>query len=259
MRYPCLLLLLLLQQGLPASAASRPELVALCQEDEDNAPWVSASGPSYTGYLLERAMTRLKQAYVVHYKPWKRCLMEMQSNAEDGVINASFLPERLSMGRYPMRGEQADVSRRTLVASYSLYRPFGGKISWDGKKFTNAGGTVGIQTNFSIGKQLRQAGLTVDDSNRRPEDLLRHLMLGSYVAIAMHTATADHFLRTHPEYGSVVEKLPIPLVEKPYYLMLSHQFVKRYPEFAEQLWDEIAKVRDSPEFERQVAPLLGKH
>jgi signal transduction histidine kinase/DNA-binding NarL/FixJ family response regulator len=41
-----------------------------------------------------------------------------------------------------------------------------------------------------------------------------------------------------------VEKIPTPIEEKPYYLMLSHKFVKEHPQLAEQIWDEIGRLRE---------------
>jgi len=36
-----------------------------------------------------------------------------------------------------------------------------------------------------------------------------------------------------------------PLATKPYYLMLSHQFVGNHPEMAQQIWDTIKIIRET--------------
>ena len=42
-------------------------------------------------------------------------------------------------------------------------------------------------------------------------------------------------------------KVKTALKTKAYYLMLSHQFIKKYPEFSEVIWDTIEEVRESEE------------
>jgi polar amino acid transport system substrate-binding protein len=48
-----------------------------------------------------------------------------------------------------------------------------------------------------------------------------------------------------------VEVLPLPLLEKPYFLMLSHDFVTRQPALAERIWTTIAEVRNSPAYRKR--------
>lgn len=41
-----------------------------------------------------------------------------------------------------------------------------------------------------------------------------------------------------------IKKLTPPLKTKPYFLMLSHQFVKKHPIVAEEIWDMVEQVRE---------------
>jgi polar amino acid transport system substrate-binding protein len=43
-----------------------------------------------------------------------------------------------------------------------------------------------------------------------------------------------------------------PLIEKPYYLMLSNALVKARPELAEQIWKQVEEVRNSKEYGKMV-------
>ncbi|CAK0769620.1 hypothetical protein CCP4SC76_5210003 [Gammaproteobacteria bacterium] len=44
--------------------------------------------------------------------PWKRCLADLQEGKVDGAFPASFKPDRLAQGSYPMTGDQPDATRR---------------------------------------------------------------------------------------------------------------------------------------------------
>lgn len=248
---------LMLLCTLPAWADSKPEQITFCYEDDRNYPWIMKDQPSYISIMTEMVEQRLGVKIKLAGKPWKRCLFEMQHNEVDGVVNASYMAEREAMGVYPGAPGKPDPAKRMLTTSYSLYRLRGGTLNWDGAKFSNLNGVVGAQTSFSIADHLRKAGVPVDDTSKKGEDLLRRVILGNFTAAAMPTENGDQLLASDPDFRARIEKLPIPLVEKPYYLMLSKQFVGGFPDFANEVWNAIAAVRESAEFRRRVAPLLG--
>jgi polar amino acid transport system substrate-binding protein len=49
-----------------------------------------------------------------------------------------------------------------------------------------------------------------------------------------------------------LEVLPLPLLEKPYFLVLSHALVASRPQLANRLWDAVEQVRDSSAYRRRV-------
>jgi len=254
-RWACVVLMLIGS----AWAAPKPDTITLCEEDQDNYPWIIMGRTDYTHVLLNAVAARTGTRILIVPKPWIRCLNEMKINAIDGVVNASFSPERLSMGQYPMRNGQLDVSRRLLTSRYSLYRLKGSTVNWDGHAFSNVTGPIGAQNSFSIVHDLREAGVRVDESSKKIEDLMRYLTLGTVVAVAAQTEAADRVLANHPGYRDRIEKLPVMLAEKPYYVMFSNRMVAQYPDFTQDVWDTIASVRESAEFSRQIESLLGKH
>ncbi|MBV8659468.1 MAG: transporter substrate-binding domain-containing protein [Burkholderiales bacterium] len=239
-------------------AAPKPATITLCEEDQDNYPWVIIGHPGYTSMMMNAVAARVGTRIVIVAKPWKRCLNEMKINAVDGVLNASFAPERMEMGNYPMRDGELDNTRRMLTSHYSLYRLKGSEVNWDGRVFSNVNGPIGAQNSFSIINNLREAGVKVDDSSKKIDDLMRYLLLGSVVAVAAQTEAAEYVLAKHPEFRSRIERLPVSLAEKPYYTMFSKQMVAQYPAFTQEVWNAIAFVRESPEFAKQVSSLLSQ-
>jgi polar amino acid transport system substrate-binding protein len=58
-------------------------------------------------------------------------------------------------------------------------------------------------------------------------------------------------LMAQPEIANQLEELPLPLTEKAYYLMLSHQLLASQPELAQRIWRGIEAVRNSPAYKKQ--------
>ncbi len=76
------------------------------------------------------------------------------------------------------------------------------------------------------------------------EQNLGKLHLGRIGAYAMQEHIADPAIRQmHLEND--IEKLPIPLLTKNYYLTFSHKFYAAHPEIAEKIWSVIGEQRDS--------------
>ncbi len=73
----------------------------------------------------------------------------------------------------------------------------------------------------------------------------------------MITAGGDAVLHNHPEIAAEMVKYPVPLVEKPYYLMFSHQLVAADPALTERIWSAMAEIRATPEYQAavQAAPV----
>lgn len=245
--------------ALPALAEQNAKNLTLCVEDQENHPWILLDRPGYVAIMLEMVSQRTGLRFQYVHKPWKRCLLEMQQNAVDGIVNASFVPERLAMGVYPMRGEQPDTSRRMLDITYSLYRPHNSPLNWDGKQFSGLRKPIGAQTKFSVIGPLQAAGAKVDDSRKDAKDVLRYTLMGVVDGAALLTYNGDRLLAENPEFGSTLEKVGPPLAQTANYLVFSHQWVRQNAQAAQAAWDAVAAVRDSAEFRTKVAPLLGRN
>ena len=173
--------------------------------------------------------------------PWKRCLLLLREGKVDAVFNGSFKWERLVYGVYPMRNGNADPDRRITEISYSLYRRRGDAVTWDGQNFSGLDGKVSAPLGYSIVGELRKQGLEVEESNST-ELILQKLSLGRVSAVAAQTITADAVLTSgrFPE----IEKVSPPLVNKPYYVLISHHFMQDRRETALEFWRVVAGLRD---------------
>jgi len=223
-----------------AAQAPVPATIALCFERQDVAPWRSVDGRGLNFDLLDEVGRRLGLHFAYESMPWKRCLEQLKANQLDGAFSVSFSRERMALGAYP-GGEPADPQQRMHTDSYVLVRRRGSQVGWDGKEFSHVDGRIGFQLGYSVGDFLRAHAVPVDEGSQRSDELLEKLLAGRVAAVALGGATAARLLRL-PQ-ASVLEQLPVPLVEKPYYLILSHAFVQGHPELAARIWKTIGQVR----------------
>lgn len=182
--------------------------------------------------------------------PWNRGLHELKFGRIDGLFSASFKTERLEFGVYPMKDEAVDESRRNYSNSYSLYKLRSSPVQWDGETFHHLTRAIGATRGFSIVDDLKKQKIRVEEANNTLQNFER-LLGGRIDGVAALELDADYILETHTEKFSHIEKVEPPIITKPYYLMLSHQFVKKHPELAEKIWNTIAVVRESEEFKQR--------
>ena len=245
----------LLAPIVPAHAA-RP--VTLCFERTEVQPWRTLDGKGLNFELLAEVARRLGIAFDYQSMPWKRCLAQLQANEVDGAFAASFSRERLALGVYPgaaADGEQADPARRMHMDTYLLVRRKGSRVDWDGKRFTGLDGRVGVQLGYSVADFLRAHNILVDEGSQRYDELAEKLVAGRLAAAAVGGGVALR-LKDLP-FADQLEVRPVPLIEKPYYLVLSHDFARRDAALARRIWQTIEEVRNTPAYQRRERDMLG--
>jgi polar amino acid transport system substrate-binding protein len=251
---------LLLELAAQAEAAEtlKPAL-RLCYEDQLEWSWIRPAQGTDSGYILLE-LVRAKLGRQIDYVglPWKRCLGQVQDGSMDGAVGASFLAERQAIGVYPTDAAgRPDTTRRLTMNGYHLYVPKGSALAWDGLHFANLSGPIATIIGYSIVDQLKSAGASVYETSAGDDQTLAlfRLVLGGHAAAAaMIDAGGSAVLRNHPEIAAHLAEYPVPLIEKPYYLMFSHQFYAEDPELVEQIWSSLAELRDSAEYRVAVQP-----
>ena len=187
--------------------------------------------------------------------PWQRCLGYLKSGKVDGIFNASFTQKRLKKGAYPMKDGQPDPSKRLVTISYGIYTLKNSSITWNGKTFRNLNGVIGVNRGFSVVSELEKMGVPLQEVNLVSQNLEK-LKLGRIAAVLAQDVTAHALLKDQKRFEGIV-KLRTPFSTKPYYLMLSYQFIKKYPKVAEQTWTAIKEIRKI-EFDDLVAKYAEK-
>ena len=240
----------------PAHGAGQPgEVVSLCFEAQDVLPWRTEKNGGLNFELLKMVEHRLDIRFNYISIPWKRCLAQLKANAVDGAFAVSYNPDRRELGEYP-GGETIDTSKRMHVDRYVVLRKKGGKVEWDGKSFRNLDGPIGFQLGYSVGDVLRAQNVEVDEGSQRAVELARKLIAGRVAAAAVGGSDAGGLMRG--PLGAEMEQLPIPIIEKPYFLILSHALVASRPQLAERIWRAIEQSRNSPAY-KKLERAAGEH
>ncbi|MEO5933890.1 MAG: transporter substrate-binding domain-containing protein [Duganella sp.] len=251
------LLALALASPLSAHAADqRREVITLCFEAQDVLPWRTEKGGGLNFVLLKMVEQRLDIEFDYLSIPWKRCLAQLKANAVDGAFAVSYKPDRRELGEYP-GGETPDVGKRMHVDRYVVLRKKGSKVEWDGKAFRNLDGPIGFQLGYSVGDVLRAQNLEVDEGSQRAVELARKLIAGRVAAAAVGGSDAAGLMRG--PLKSELEQLPIPIIEKPYFLILSHAMVAARPELAERIWRAVEEARNSAAYKKMELAEGGRH
>ncbi len=248
------LLVLTVVFSTPAFAGS--VVLRALYEDKEQPPYYLAAGetiPDKPGIAVE--MVSMLEEYVpglvVEFSraPWTRCLATLESGEADAIFNSSYNEGRLKAGRYPTLdgtpNGKPDTEKRITTIAYHLYKTAGSDIAWNGKEIAGLGSSkVGAILGYSIIGDLKKLNVSVNEVAAGTPAILKMLVAGRFPAAALQDVTADALIASTPEYAEKLVKDERPIVSKPYYLMLSHQFVARYPETAKQIWDAIEKIRN---------------
>jgi polar amino acid transport system substrate-binding protein len=230
----------------PAAAVAQ-ETVTLCFERQDVKPWRTQQGGGLNFELLNMVAQRLDIRFDFQSVPWKRCLQQVQANAYDGAFAVSYKPDRRELGVFP-GGAAIDNSKRMHIDSYMLLKRKGSKVEWDGKTLRNVDGPVGFQLGYSVGDVLKKLDVETDEGSQRADELARKLIAGRLGAAALGGSDANNVM--HSAVGAQLEMLPVPLIEKPYFLILSHGMVARRPELAQRIWAAMEQARNSPAYKK---------
>ncbi|WP_354624504.1 transporter substrate-binding domain-containing protein [Psychromonas sp. MME2] len=229
--------------------------VTLVYEVKANPPFYFGEGsnidwkkPGITLELLKLLEKKFSIKIEFKRRPWARGLKEVQANVVDGIFHASFKPERLQIGVYPMKNGLPDGSRKIMSQSYFLYKYKNSPLQWDGKEITNLNGEIGAVRGYAIVGTIKALGVQVHEV-RSQFNGLKMLKAGRIAAWADIETMADFQMKLHPEEFKYIIKVFPPFMQVDYYLMFSHQFVQDNPELSEAIWDTIRELRDSSQYE----------
>ncbi len=180
--------------------------------------------------------------------PGKRVLAEVAANQHAGAIMFSYSEERRRSVVFPTDAAgKVDSVRRLARLNYFLYRMAGSKLEWDGTHLTHLDGTIGANLGYAVVADLQALGAKVEEVPTTAQNLEK-LRLGRLAAYAMHDFGVEVALRA-PQY-SKVERMPIVLSVRDYYLSFSPRFYRDNKALAERIWDELARTRDKVMRER---------
>lgn len=188
--------------------------------------------------------------------PWKRCLQQLEHNEVDGVFPASYKPERMTIAHYPQKNGLVDPSRKTRDNAYYLYTLKESTLRWNSNNFSGLTGIIGVPLGWAIVEDIKALGVPVKELpiHEKSPNMLIQKRLQGFICLE---SVFDTYLQQKPELYKDITKEELPIWEKPYYLMLSRQFVEKHPETAENIWDAIKEIRESESFSNIVMKYIN--
>lgn len=254
----CLLISLIMAVSINAFAdfadSQAAKVLYLVYEDKPNPPYhygnkpVSGALPGITLEVLKRLAKELDIEIKVNPMPWARGLALVKHDRADGIFHTRFSRGRSEIGVYPMHKGEVDVSRQLMTQSYVLYKLKDSPLTWDGKSFSHLSGPIGAVIDYSIVDDLKAMGIKVEQVTSQQNNLMK-LMLGRIDGVAGVETMNDAIISANPaDFKGIIKVFP-PIHSKPFYLMLSHKFVKENPVLAEEIWNGIRTIRESGEYD----------
>jgi len=238
------------------------ETITLTYENVDSFPWNMKNGSGVDLILLkmmDEALPEVSFKYV--QTPWKRCLNNIETGETEGCFTASYKEKRLQHGFYPgtHNGGSVDSELRLHSSSYSLYVPKDSTINVTGKMtIEGLNGKIAAPSGYSIGEDLAKAGYKIDAAATNTNNNFRKLVSGRVAAVAALTLNGDNIILKNPEYASALKKIETPLVDKPYYLMFSKQFINTNKALADKIWQKGAEIRETQAFKDKAGEFLAQ-
>lgn len=233
--------------------AQQPIKVIFAYQNSSNYPYQTGNSNSINwnkpGTLVEMfKIVEKKMNIEISFirVPWKRALFDLKEGTVDALFEASYKEKRLEYGVYPTNNNDIDEEKRTNYNSYFLYKLKDTKLFWDGVSLKNIEKGICAEREYSIVEDLRKNGILVHEFNTTTK-CMELLSNGRVDGVAALELAGDSIIKQDKSQFKNIIKVKPALNKKVYYLMLSHQFVKKYPELSQSIWDVLSEVRESEE------------
>lgn len=234
----------------PQAAPSEPTTLDFCFEETPAPPWRNRQKQGLYFELLDEVARRLGLRFQYHPQPWPYCLAEVAAGRMDGAFAVAFSPERAPVFAFPPGAptREADALRQDRIV---LVRRRGTAVGVVDGRLVGSTLPVGVLPGYAIADDLKRAGWAVEMSSRDHVTQLSRLSGGELDAIAL---SAFRWAQLQAAGGAALgnlEALPEPLLEKRYFLGLSHPFDAAHPALAQRIWSVTREVRNSATFRRR--------
>lgn len=260
-------MVLLLLCALPWLAAAVPNdagrpltLLQFCYEDKSLPPYylgndamIPASQPGASIEHLYRLSAAIPQLQLqLQRLPWKRCLAALEAGQVDAVI-ASFQPERLAIGQYPMQGPAPDPERGFGTHQTCLVSRQDARWHWDGQRFYGVDELIVARPlGYAPLKSPSQQKMTMHYTLSGTMDLAL-LAKGRIHAVTTLCQVAGQPIVTAGITANGLKVLRPPLYSNTGYLVFSKQFYQRHPQLASALWQQLALDKGTDIYLRYLA------
>ncbi len=234
-------------------AAAPPAPLLLCYEDVPQRPWTMPDGSGLNFDMLKRVEALLGERFRYTGRPWKRCLEELRLGRVDALMGAADGPERRAFAVFPLRDDgSVDSSQAMYSERYNVFLRKGSTAAWDGRRLRTRDNAVLVQSGYLVAGFARQRGLQAMERAKSSEEALRLLSEGMFDAAILYGDESLLIAREDPRFRARVVHAPGPFWVSDFYLMASAHTYKRDPARIKAIWQAVATVRQSAEYQKLV-------
>jgi len=179
---------------------------------------------------------------------------------ESGDADLTFMfpaPSNLNTALFPLTGGLPDRSKRLGTVGAVWVKRAESPLEWEGNAFVaHAKPIVGIRSQaFGLTEPIRAMGFTVMDTAIDSVQLLRMLQHGRFDVAAIFDVEAAQLLQ-RPEFSDL-RVLKKQLDDRDIYAVVRRDLPQALMSDARSLWENIARLRDQPEFRSPKAHVKG--
>ncbi|MFZ6801119.1 transporter substrate-binding domain-containing protein [Undibacterium sp. Di24W] len=250
------LTLSLLALGLHSEKAFAVTPLKFCFEDAPQTPWTMPDGSGLNLELLKRVERRLGENFELVAKPWKRCLEEVRTGVQDGLIGSAVAPERQQFSVFPtMPDGSADRTAALNEDQAKVYIRKDSKANWDGENLINVQQAILVQRAYLVGTILQKKGFQIKEI-RSIHEALELLVKGAAdIAILQGTET-ENVVKYDSSINSKIRSAEAAFISLPMYLPVNRETYTQNPRRIEAIWNAIREIRTSSEY-RQLLNAAG--
>jgi len=204
----------------------------------DNGPEINWDKPGITLSLLKDIEADLPVKFTFERVPWARALQMVKDGEADGVFHSSYKKEREAFVKYLTSEGSPDPTKQIMSQSYVIYKRKDKTLSWNGDRFSDNTIKIGAVIGYAVIDDLKALGLDVVEVTTQSSGL-EMLYRGRIDAWIDIETMSDTRISKSPHIEAMIEKLNKPFMQRPYYLMFSHQFYDAHSALALDIWDAI--------------------
>ena len=245
--------LLLLPTLATGATRAAPAALLICFEDVPQRPWTMPDGTGLNFEMMKRVETLLGERFSYTGRPWKRCLEELRLGRVDALMGAADGPERRTYALFPTHQDGAiDTSQAMYSERYNVFLRKGSSAAWDGRRLRTRENAVLVQAGYLVASYARERGLQAVERAKSSEDALRMVAEGMFDAAILYGDESLLIAREDARFRERVVHAPGPFWVSDFYLMTSTHAYQRDPARIKAIWQAVATVRQSAEYQKLV-------
>lgn len=242
---------------LTCSQGARGQSMRVCVDEKSHAPLITSAGGGMLGQLIRESSAQAGVAISFHSAPVARCRERLRLGDADAFPTTPYTPALTPLLVYPSHQNAPDPHRAVVVARALVFRRIGSSTNWNGRQFVGLNSSVLIPTGAALlSDRLKELGVVFDDNGKTLEQNFLKLAAGrAQLAIgAEHTGLA---LLADPRFGRVIESIPAPFTEEPYYLAVTKTYYEARAKNVELIWNSIERIRASARYRDAYAKAMA--